>query len=69
MDQLYPKESVPKEGENEESSTEDIAEGADDKVDALINLLIKKGIITEQEFDEEYDDLFEDEGNESPTSP
>ncbi|MBW3022578.1 hypothetical protein KY308_00550 [Candidatus Woesearchaeota archaeon] len=33
----------------------------DDKIDALIELLIKKGIITEKEFEESYDDLFEEE--------
>lgn len=38
----------------------DLAGHADDKVDALIELLIKKGVFTEEEFTKEYDDLFED---------
>ncbi|MFH1398539.1 MAG: hypothetical protein ABIG95_00320 [Candidatus Woesearchaeota archaeon] len=46
--------------EEEDMSVEEVAMQADDKVDALINLLVKKGIITEAEFDKEYDDLFED---------
>lgn len=44
-----------------ESSFEDLAAVADDKIDALIMLLVKKGVITEKEFDDSYDDLFEEE--------
>lgn len=33
-------------------------------VDALVNLLIKKGIITEDEFVKEYEDLYEDDDKE-----
>ena len=44
-----------------EMSPEDIAQQADDKVDALINLLIKKGMISEEELDKEIDDLYENE--------
>lgn len=44
-----------------EDDKESLIEHADDKIDALINLLVKKGIITEQEFDASYEDLFEDE--------
>jgi len=50
--------------ENEELDVQETAEYADDKVDALINLLVKKGIITETEFDAEYDDLYESEDEE-----
>ncbi|MBD3313847.1 hypothetical protein GF345_05380 [Candidatus Woesearchaeota archaeon] len=52
--------------DDEELSVEEQAEEADNKVDALVELLVKKGIITEDEFDKAYDDLFEDEGSESP---
>ena len=45
----------------EEFSTEEIVQINEDKVDALINLLIKKGVITEDELDAEMDDLYEDE--------
>ena len=45
----------------ESISAEDMAEMADDKVDALVNLLVKKKIIAEEEFDKEYEDLFEEE--------
>ena len=51
--------------DEEELSVEERAEDADNKVDALIDLLIKKGVITEDEFDKAYDDLFEDENPES----
>jgi polyhydroxyalkanoate synthesis regulator phasin len=44
----------------EDMSTEDVAEHADDKVDALIKLLVKKGVITEEEYEREFEDLFED---------
>ncbi len=45
----------------EELSSGEIADYADDKIDALIELLIKKGVITEKEFEEEYENLFEEE--------
>ena len=41
-------------------TTGELAEHADDKVDALIKLLIKKGIISEQDFEQEYEALFEE---------
>ena len=44
-----------------EMSVEDLANYADDKVDALIDLLIKKGVITEDEYAKTYEDLFEDD--------
>lgn len=67
----------PKEEEEEEEDEEedfgdelaDLAEGADDKVDALINLLVKKGMISHDEYDKEYDDLFEEDEPETPTRP
>lgn len=52
MEEIDPEEEI--------EATEDLAQNADDKVDALINLLIKKGIITEEEFDKELDDLYEE---------
>ena len=45
---------------SEELTTEELAQHADDKVDALINLLIKKKIITEEEFEKSFDELFEE---------
>ncbi|PIN68667.1 hypothetical protein COV93_08580 [Candidatus Woesearchaeota archaeon CG11_big_fil_rev_8_21_14_0_20_43_8] len=47
--------------DDEPMSTEDIANHADDKVDALIQLLLKKKVITEDEYDKEFKSLFEDE--------
>ena len=41
------------------------AEFANDKIDALLDLLVKKGVITEDEFDKAYDDLFEEGSEES----
>ena len=58
MDQEENLESISE--ENKECDEEDLAQNADDKVDALINLLIKKGLITEEEFDKELDDLYEE---------
>ena len=43
---------------------EEIAEEADTKIDALIELLIEKGFITEEEFDKKHDEFFEDEPGE-----
>lgn len=43
---------------------EEIADHADDKVDALIALLIKKGVISEKEYDQEFESLFEKEEEE-----
>ena len=40
---------------------EEIAEHADDKIDALINLLVRKGIITEDEINEEYEKLYSED--------
>lgn len=37
------------------------------KIEALINLLIRKGIITEEEFDKEYDKVFEEDEEENNT--
>ena len=45
--------------ENSKMSTEEVAEHANDKVDALIELLVKKKVITEEEFEKEFDGLFE----------
>ena len=43
----------------DEQAHDEFAQNADDKIDALINLLIKKKIITEEEFEKSFDDLFE----------
>jgi polyhydroxyalkanoate synthesis regulator phasin len=45
----------------EEFTTEDISRLNEDKVDALINLLVKKGVFTEEELTAEIDDLYEEE--------
>ena len=45
--------------ECQKMSTEDLANCADDKADALINLLIEKGIISEADFQKSLDDLYE----------
>jgi len=47
--------------DNHEMDTNETAIAAYNKVDALIDLLIKKGIITEEEFDEAEEALFWDE--------
>lgn len=47
--------------EEEQPSTEEIATFADDKIDALIGLLVKKGVITEEEMAESYKGLFEED--------
>ena len=44
----------------------DIAEHIDDKVDALIELLIKKGIISEDEYRKAFENLFEDVSEDKP---
>ncbi len=51
-------------GCGEELNAEDSANLANDKIDALIALLLKKNIIAEKEYDQEYDNLFE--GGEEP---
>jgi hypothetical protein len=45
---------------SEDISVKEIAYHADDKIDALIHLLIKKNLISESEFEEEYNALFEE---------
>ena len=50
--------------ECDEMTSEDVANYADDKIDALIDLLIKKGVITEEEFGKEYEALFEEDSEE-----
>ena len=51
--------------ENENLETEEIAIAAYNKIDALLDLLIKKGVITEEEFDEAEEALLEElEGEE-----
>jgi len=40
--------------------THEIAQNADDKIEALLNLLVKKKIITEEEFEKAYGELFEE---------
>lgn len=50
----------------EELSTDELVQITEDKVDALINLLVEKKIISEQEFSKALDDLYEDEPGETP---
>lgn len=46
--------------EHEDLDTEEIAVAAYNKIDALLDLLIKKGIITEEEFEEAEEALWEE---------
>ena len=48
------------EEEDEEMNPDEMADHANDKIDALVSLLIKKGVISGDEFDHEYEELFED---------
>lgn len=50
--------------DEEDLDTDELAERADDKVDVLIDLLVEKGVITEEEFEKKYDELFGDEEGE-----
>jgi hypothetical protein len=50
--------------DSEDISIKEVAYHADDKVDALIQLLLKKKIINEHEFEEEYNSLFEEDEKE-----
>lgn len=45
----------------EELPVEDVAHMAHDKVDALIGLLIKKGLVSEEDLQKEYDSMFNDD--------
>jgi len=44
----------------EDMDAEDVAYEAHHKIDALIDLLVKKGIISEAEFEEQIDKLVEE---------
>lgn len=46
--------------ENEELDIDDITIEAYNKIDALIDLLVKKKIITKEEYDEAFDALLEE---------
>ena len=46
--------------EEEDLSTEDVAYEAHHKVDALIDLLVKKGLINNDEFEQQIDNLIEE---------
>jgi len=49
----------------EEMNSEDVAYEAHHKVDALIDLLVKKGVISNDEYDTQIDELIEEmEGDE-----
>ncbi|MDP3728337.1 MAG: hypothetical protein Q8R18_02675 [bacterium] len=48
------------EHKHEDLDTEEIAVAAYNKIDALIDLLIKKGIISEEEFEEAEEALWEE---------
>ena len=54
------------ENSEDELTPEELAEEANGKIDALINLLVKKGVISEHELDEEIETLFGEEEEESP---
>ena len=55
---------MPEEHEHEELTVEDVAFMANDKVDALIDLLIEKGVITEEEIVQKIDELYEEDDDE-----
>ena len=59
--QTQPQGHEPEEEPEEELDVEEVAEEADTKVEALLELLIQKGIITQEEFDNKYEEFFEDE--------
>lgn len=46
--------------QEEEFSTEEIAVAANDKVDILLDLLVKKGVITEEEYNKELDKFYDE---------
>ena len=46
--------------DDDEFTVEDVAYDAHNKVDALVQLLVRKGILTEDEVDAEVDRLIED---------
>lgn len=48
-------------GEEAEEDIEDIAYSADAKADALVDVLVNKGIITREEFEKKLDEYFEEE--------
>jgi hypothetical protein len=52
--------------EEEEPTVDEIAVDNQAKIDALVELLVNKGIIREEEFDQAYDDQFEDDAGEQP---
>ena len=59
---------TPEEAEElEEMSIEEMAEDASDKVDILLELLIDKGVITQEEFNKKAEELFGEEGSEEET--
>ncbi len=53
---------------SEDLTAEEHTELVDDKLEALVDLLVKKNLITREEFDEAYDDLFEDEDDDTEES-
>ncbi|MBT3407472.1 hypothetical protein HOK68_02020 [Candidatus Woesearchaeota archaeon] len=56
----------------EDFSTEELVFAANDKVDILVDLLVKKGLITEDEYEQElnryYKELEAEENNDSNNS-
>lgn len=51
--------------EEEDIEVEDIATDNEARIDALVELLVKKGVITEQEWEAAYDSQFEDSSEDS----
>lgn len=45
---------------DDDFSTEELVEVTEDKVDALINLLLKKGVISEDELHSAFEELYEE---------
>lgn len=52
------------ENSDEDESVEDLAVDTEARVDALVELLVSKGVITEEEFEKAYDNQFESENSE-----
>lgn len=51
-------------GHEDEISMEDLVYHTDAKIDALIGLLVKKKVFSEEEYETEYRSLFKDEEEE-----
>jgi len=55
--------------EIENMDPKELAEHASDKIDAVVSLLLKKNLISEDEFNEEFDSLSDDDDEEEEAEP